>query len=191
MKERLCAYCKFTIPYDALVCGHCGNEAYERESQRWCSKHKLSYAVKERVRDKVTFDECPNCSAEKKKRKEAERKSLQPAITKIKRLEKEKQLLNDTIYKKKGLCEPDSVIVFDPGLLFILLFIVCPVLSWIIGAIIGGGFVVVYVVLCILFVVPSFTQHLSLRKQIAAKQKELEAARSEFKETERKLREVM
>ena len=68
-RTRPCDYCKFDIPFNAEVCGHCGNDIELREVTKRCNEHNVDYLVKQSKKGNVFKDEsfenkCPNCLEE-------------------------------------------------------------------------------------------------------------------------------
>lgn len=88
---RHCAYCRFEIPWDATVCGHCGRDNEYRWSTRQCLKHGIVYEGQENVHNTDVFTEkCPQCSAEEKDRQNRIAQAKAPLGKEIE--EKERQL---------------------------------------------------------------------------------------------------
>jgi hypothetical protein len=43
LKKRLCSFCKFEIPFEAIVCGHCTRSIPIAVVENHCDKHNIMY----------------------------------------------------------------------------------------------------------------------------------------------------
>ncbi|PKN86881.1 MAG: hypothetical protein CVU51_06480 [Deltaproteobacteria bacterium HGW-Deltaproteobacteria-1] len=191
MTKRLCDYCKFEIPSDAITCGHCGKDIPYITEARFCKIHKANYNVRIEVRTGNEIDRCKHCIMDDNEKLIAERKTEDDARIKLqKELEPLRGHLsileeNYSAIQSRKIAEKNTV---DFGLVIVKMTLLFIPGSLIIGgllcAILNLGFLfsfgISYFCFCFLFIILPYIKYNTLTKELESNGKAQDKIRQEI-----------
>ena len=169
MGKRFCEYCKFEIPYDATVCGHCGKGNYWRSEMTTCYKCNTHYQTRVAVEGGKIIENCPHCREAKENKFRTKWEKFVPLKDKMEDLDGQMGSLLDTLKRS------------EPGLLLIQPFVLL-IPSGIISALLDIAYIfwLSYLGLCFFFIVIPFFRYIELKIEISSKRKEIELMADEI-----------
>lgn len=138
MEQRSCDYCKFSVPFDATACGHCGRDIPYRKEKRFCKVHNREYEVQYNISYKTIQGSCPTCESVKKSKETRSNELTKQMKSEIE--ERVKLIWADFNHDNYEQIKNSSCAKLDGEMIFLSIIIYLPILALIFATIVYFAF---------------------------------------------------